>query len=749
MDNLERIRSVQYELFSQKFGNLIIQEPKGWSSDTESFKRDADSRSITSKIDVDLEFFGNASKYLRDVYNTLGIEERVVLTKYEKNKFSLSEEWAIKYVQELDLTTYKIISRTGNVSVNAREGGLFSDIKIRESDEYDLLDNLSADEIDLGSLKTQVFQPLGRKLFVESKLDGEAVGYRVNSYRYDRFGSVNNVSTVRTIPLNVVYNSNEKDVVSPFNSSSFQNDTIPHSESTTVGSTQNIGDLFFFRAEQEITLNVSLNMEYKVSDFRKGSNVEEFEFGVRFFRTKLVGVNDELTDDFEVDANFDPSTSIGTLKTISNYNKTITLETGDSLGFVFKSKFDYKGFFGDGRVDVYSNVLSSLLVLEDQTKYEEDITISRCIKPLEFFNRLIAKITGKNGLVKSSIFEKGGEYEFTVIDNGLFARGFPDSYPNGNDEEQRIQLKSSFKNAFESFNYLEPLCWYTEFIGNKEYIRIEKATYTQQNFIGIKLGNVDNIEYESSKMDYFSKIEIGHDKSLDYEEINGLDETNGKSEFSTFVTKNISAYSVISKFRTDSVGYELTRRLPFKLYPKEDSKRDSDIWIHDAYSLPSGVITHKKWDYEGRFTSKPIGIYDPNSAWNLWLSPMNRLYYGHSYSVKRGLYHYGNKRIRFNSSNANQNLITEKNGLVLSESGSIKISDIPKARVEATMINFNFNMNQSIENMFKGTTKIEGVNIKNYFGLIEYIERGVKKYGRLVTLESSDEAKITLIKARL
>jgi len=744
MDNLERIRSVQYELFSQKFGNLIIQEPKGWSSDTESFKRDADSRGITSKIDVDLEFFGNASKYLRDVYNTLGIEERVVLTKYEKNKFSLSEEWAIKYVQELDLTTYKIISRTGNVSVNAREGGLFSDIKIRESDEYDLLDNLSADEIDLGLLKTQVFQPLGRKLFVESKLEGGYTGYRINGFPHKAVSGTND-ETSRPIPLEVVYNSNPKDLVNPFNSDISSNLTTPHTLSYEIGEELQSSDLFFFRAEQDISLSLKLDLKYKITQIQKLRS-EIQDFSVNLIKTNKVVESDLIK-------------SVTTLMTFTDFTLNVdkiyddvfdvTLLKDESLALVFTFKSSYDGGGSRGFVNFYLNVLKSILVVQDKTKYEDDVTISRCIKPLEFFNRLIAKITGKNGLVKSSIFENGGEYEFTVIDNGLFARGFPDSYPNGNEQEQRIQLKSSFKNAFESFNYLEPLCWYTEFIGNKEYIRIEKATYTQQNFIGIKLGNVDNIEYESSKMDYFSKIEIGHDKSLDYEEINGLDETNGKSEFSTFVTKNISAYSVLSKFRTDSVGYELTRRLPFKLYPKEDSKRDSDIWIHDAYSLPSGVITHKKWDYEGRFTSKPIGIYDPNSAWNLWLSPMNRLYYGHSYSVKRGLYHYGNKRIRFNSSNANQNLITEKNGLVLSESGSIKISDIPKARVEATMINFNFNMNQSIENMFKGTTKIEGVNIKNYFGLIEYIERGVKKYGRLVTLESSDEAKITLIKARL
>jgi hypothetical protein len=170
--------------------------------------------------------------------------------------------------------------------------------------------------------------------------------------------------------------------------------------------------------------------------------------------------------------------------------------------------------------------------------------------------------------------------------------------------------------------------------------------------------------------------------------------------------------------------------------------------MHDAEVIEgTDTITHKTW--QKRFDTKPIGVYDADSSWNLWLSPMNRLYYGHSYSVQRGLYHYPNKKIRFNSSNANQNLITQDNGIILSESGSLIISSLPQARVEATKINFTFKMTQTIDKMFKGQTDLNGKSVLNYFGLIEYIENGVKKYGRLIKLESSEEANITLIKARL
>ena len=753
MENIERSNTVYYELYSKKFGVERIQEPKGWANDSESFERDTDSRGITSKINIDLEFFGNASDYLKNIYNVLGVEEKVIITKYEKSRFTLSEEWTIKYVQELDLTTYKIVSRTGNVTLESREGGLFSDIKNRESDEYDLLNNLSADEVDLGELKTEKFQPLGRKLFSESKLqlEGTGINYRINSRDVTGLSS-RQVGASRTVPLSVFYNSSQKDISTPSWSSEANNTLPKHSSSNDLGEDVEINQFFFYEAERDDTrLNLDFKINFKIVSLRLGTSSDAKYFNVQLYRTKK---NENLEDEL-IDINILETINLETYTLgqliQTTYNEPITLNKGDSLAIVFRTEMTFNGapFQEKGFMYTYVDVLKSELIVEDKTKYNEDITISKCIKPLDFFDRIVGKITGKTGLVKSSIFEEGGDYENIVIDNGLWARGFKNVYDNGSDEKQRIQLKSSFKDAFESFNYLEPLCWFTEIVGNTEYIRIEKATQTQQNFISIKLGSVDEIENESSKLDYFSKIEIGHDRSLEYEEINGLDETNGKSEFTTFVTKNVSVYSAVSKIRTDAVGYELTRRLPFELYPKEDSKRDNDIWMHDAYVLPSGVRTHKKWDYADRFTTKPIGIYDPDSAWNLWLSPMNRLYYGHSYSIKRGLYHFPDKKIRFNSSNSNQNLITEKDGFKLSENGSIKIIEIPQARVEATKVNFTFKMTQNIETMFKGFTTINNSQFPNYFGLIEYIENGIKKYGRLVKLDSSDKSKITLIKARL
>lgn len=746
MDNLERDNNVIYELYSDYLGKAYIQPPKGWSSDTESYSRDTDSRAILSKIDVKLEFYGNGADYLKNVYYNRGVQEIVQLTKYEKDKYSLDEAWKVKYIQQLDMTTFKEVTKTNNVTVSSTEGGLFSVIDNKKSEDFDLLDNYSYDDTYIGELTTHKFQPLGRKIFLESKLEDSQTGYRINSRRYDNLGG-NYVETSRPIPLKITYNSNVDDITVPLNSEDTNNEAT-HNNNYGTGDTVDIGDFFFYRAERDLDLIINLDLKYKLTKIKEGSNITPEYIGVKLYKTTLVGSSDNVSEVRTIYVSEgDPYNIIDDVIVVTLTNEPISLLEGQSLCISFFTISYYKGLFGNGYADFYVNVLNSKVVVEDVTDYTTIVTVSKCIKPIDLFDRLVAKITGETGLVKSSIFESGGEYEYMVVDNGLWARGFPNTYTDSSDEEQNIQITTSFEDAFESYNYLEPLAWFTEKIGNKEYVRIEKAKHTQQNFIGISLGVVDDVEYDSSAEDYFSTIEIGQEDDLEYEEINGLDETNGLSNFSTFINQNISEYSVISKYNIDSVGYELTRRFNYENYPKEDTSRDENIWLHDA-KLLDGVITHRRW-YDDRFDEKPTGIYDADSTWNLWLSPMNRLYYGHAYSVKRGLYHYDDKKITFGSSNANQNLTTVKDGVTLKESGSLTIKNLENPRVEATMVELTFKNTQEIENMFKGTTNVNGVEVPNYFGLIEYIENGKRKYGRLVTLDNSEESKLTLIKARI
>ena len=738
MDNIERNNESEHKLFTKLFGEIVIQEPKGWNNDAKSYKRDKKSRSILSKTTIDLEFFGEASEWLNTLFRAFGIQEKVLLSKFEKNDTLVSEEWKLRYVQEVDMGTFDQDAKTGKTTVKATEGGLYSDIKNREANKYNLIDRTSADGDDIGVLKTYPFQPQPRSIFLDSLLEDSQNGYRINSERF----KTSNSDSHRTVPLLEVYNSDADNVFTPFNTSTAFNSIIPHPQGFSIGTDQSVGNQFYWRSNLDRTIRVKLDLEFKVESVNyKRATLKEMAVELR--KSEAVGNDDELLTK-EILLFIDKHhTKVGVTQTV-NIDRDIYLNKNESLSLIFRTSAALGDGISKGHMDTYLTVIKSRLVVQDVTDYA--ITVSRCMKPIDLFERIIAKITGKRGLIKSSIFGEGGEYENFVIDNGFWARGFPDSIIEEDEQVREIQLNTSFKHAFESFNYLEPLTWFIEIEGKQEVVRIEKATYTMKNFIGVRLPAVDQIQHKASKPDFFSQIIIGHKKSLDYEEINGLDEPNGRSLFGTHISRNDSKYTIESEYRNDSVGYELIRRFAFSRNPKKDTTRDSHIWMHDA-KLVAGVFRHNLWpDY---FDSAPTGIFSPETAWNLRLSPMNRLFYGHGYSVNRGLYHYPHRFIRFDSSNANQNLKTTFNGVTLHEKKEIKIQDLEKARIEPMKTDITFKMTQSIEDQLAGTTKVDGEDVPNYFGLFEYIEEGATQYGRIVKLESDEESKLTVQNARL
>lgn len=740
MENVERTTKVRYELFSKALGLLVLkQEPKGYNDDTRSYQRDKNSRGILIKTKIKLEFFGDSAEYLTNIFTQFGISEKVLLTKFVRDTKSLSESWKFRYTQKLDMGKLKETSRQGSVTVDATEGGLFSDINNRKSNKYDLINQESADGIDIGVLKTKRFIPQPRGIFTDSLLRDDTKGeYKINSAT-----GTGIFNYVRTVPNEIVYNTMPEDVKQAWLSDNTYNDSTHPLQSLLVDP----GNLFFYQSEIDRTLRIKIDITFRITRIEH-SNVTQQKLKVEIPITAINENNqDVLVGSVEL-LNIDsPQTKEGQEFTVS-YNNKIKVFTGQSLGCVFNTE----ALATNGYMIAVLSVQNSKIQIIDETVY--DVTESRIIKPFDLFERVVAKITGKNNLFKSTVFGEGGEYENMVVDNGFFARGFPNAFLDDNGIEKTIQFNTSFQDAFNSYNYLEPLAWFIEIDGGKEVVRIEKATHTMKNFIGLRLTSVDNILNDASKIDFFSKIVLGHKKSVEYEQVNGLEEPNGKSEFSTHITDTESEYSVISEYRFDSIGYELTRRFQFSSNPQKDTKFDDNIWMHDAQVDSEGIYTHNLWADKSRsqpaaFDSAPTGIFDPETAWNLWLSPMNRLFYGHGYSVKRGLYHFRSAKIRFASSNSNNNLRTVIGGFELHEGGNITISDIEKSRIEASKTNLNFRMTQEIEDTLLDFTEVDGEPVPNYFGLIEYLEKGDLRYGRLTKLDGDSESKLTIQKARL
>ncbi len=732
-ENIERTKSVRYSLFSSALGELVLdQEPRGYNDDTRSYQRIKGSRAILTKTKISLEFFSKGAAYLTTIFRSFGISEKVLLTKYVKDTTSLSESWKFRYVQKVDMGKFDVISKQGNVTVDATDGDLYSDINNRKSDKYDIINTESADGKNIGNLVTKRFVPQPRGIFTDSLLrENEKIDYRVSSNT-----TTGQSSRVRTIPNKIVYNTIE-DVKEAWLGDDSYNDKVHVAQGNFIDPS----NIFFYQAEKDTTLQIKMQLTFTITEFEQ-SGASNKRLLVLY---QTAQVNNDLEDVLMSSEDLleitDPDTKVGQEFSTPSFDREIFVPTGGSLAFVLNTRAD----LSNGFVGVHLNVTKSVISVEDKTPY--GISEGKCIKFFDLFERLVAKITGENGRFKSTVFGVGGEYENMVVDNGFFARGFPDVFLDDNDVEKRIQFNTSFQDAFNSGNYLEPLAWFIDIEGSREIVRIEKATYTMKNFIGLSLTAVDNIQSKASKPDFFSKVILGHKKNVEYEQVNGLEEPNGKSEFNTHITEGNSTYSVVSEYRTDPTGYELTRREQFSVSSRKDTKYDEDIWMHDTKVDAEGIHTHNLW--ADRFDSSPTGIFDPETAWNLWLSPMNRLFYGHGYSVIRGLYHFSSAKIRFASSNANQNLRTIIGGVELHEGGNITIDDIENPRIEAEIPSVTFKMTQKIEDTLTGFTEIDGELVPNFFGLIEYLEKGDLRYGRLTKLDGDKESKLIMQKARL
>lgn len=743
MDNIERVKQVKFELYCKELNRKGIDEPEGWNEDFLSFERDKDSKDIRRKVEIDLNFYGSGSSYLQTLYYGHGAGPICFIIKYEKSVTGLNETWDLAYIQKLDLTTFDIDKDTGAVKVKAHEGGLYDLIKNRYDDEVDLLDEYSLDGDYIGPLKTYPFQPTERKIFLKTLLEGDYDRYRIGTGYWE--SAV--IYSGRPVPFDIVFKSDGAgDIQQPTLVNEIYNDGRDRSAPAdpTIGYTVGSDMPLFFEAEETKEIRVKASVTFQLTEFEDRFVEGTPTLAVRFIKSYKAEDGEQKVKEFDTLIEIPIYSNINVEHTVE-LDKTVTLEKDESLSLIYVTEVAIDSTlnpFKNGYANTFVNSKATISLF-DLTSYPPQV--GRCIKPKDLFDRIVAKITGKVGLLRSDVFGEGGEMEYKVVDNGFFARGFPDKYTDADGAEIAIQFKTSFKEAYQAFEGITPMCWLTQKEGNKEIVRIEPDTYSMQNFEGITLEAADEISEKCSAKDLFSKIELGHEGDLEYEEVNGLDEPNGKSSFATHLGASVNnTYSKLSPYRYDSQGYELTRRVFFAAFPYKDTSRDEDKWIHDA-KLVNNIIMHRLWQED--FDAAPKGIFDPDSAWNLRHSPMNLLLGGHGRSVRRCLYHDESKFIRFAASNANQNLITYPQGIELregGEDGKIQIGSLKKQRIKADTITMTIKVTQELRKQLEGYNEN---GVKNIFGLIAYPEKGVKKYGRLVKLTSGETSKLELIKA--
>jgi hypothetical protein len=218
------------------------------------------------------------------------------------------------------------------------------------------------------------------------------------------------------------------------------------------------------------------------------------------------------------------------------------------------------------------------------------------------------------------------------------------------------------------------------------------------------------------------------------------------------INKIKETYEAIAKYRADSYGMEFARRLPIDKYGTEDSKYDSSIWFIDMKKGLNEVFNQRLWADD--FEEQPTGIFSPETAQNLRLSPLNMLL-RHGWAIGAGLVKYPLDYIRYGSSIANSGMTTKLKaseypiygGVARAENGNIQNDDLEKARMDGEIVEFEYQVDNDLLQKVRGKTVILGKEVSNFYGLVSFKnEDGIIEEGYLKKLSPNGTGKWTLMK---
>lgn len=726
IDTVSHKNVVEYALISDSQKRVEIEEPINYKDGNRNiYERDEDSRGFITARSNELEFSGVGAETLRTQVVTKGVREDILLEKKIKSDDRIDELWRNTIPVYMDLAELEVTEKKGGgivAKTKASEGGLKKIIDSKKSDSFDLTSTIDVAGNTIPSLSTETIFLESREIFLRSVLsveDNTEIGAAVSG---------GDTLNARCFPFVVDINSDQANI-----DYALGDKLSAASNDYASLSADKIGNCFLTSSDNDKRLRINGKVKATIidSDVSVGPNHMDIVIydGFGDFRFKEAI---KLTD-------FNPA-NLGEVIEYTFNDYELEVKQGESVAI---------GLLSDTADGIrYRVTETEIEITEDSIFPSSD---SKCLTYKQVLNRLLYMITGVDNLVVSDLLTTGSLSEDTLL-NGFWARAFPDVVNSGTDEERKIQFNVSLDDVLDHIEAIIPKAWWVEKIGNQEYFRIEPYSYTQQNFDGIKFGDKDengkviyleaeNIKRKVLGKNFFSTLLFGSEKGGDnYEEVFGLRSINGKASFSTINIKNKSEYSVLSPFRMGDVDVEIPRRKPYSLYPEEDTRYDSDIMC--IRSKKTGAFySVKKW--QDVFESSPTGLYRPNSAYNLDITPA-RLLLNHGSKINAGLVHHPNESIVWAESNCNSSFRSKVSGEdILAEDGIIPHSRLDSPTIKPWSVECTASVSQEVEDLITGKTN----GVFNWFGFfVIKTPNGIERF-RLIKSDLNKEGKHKLIEA--
>jgi hypothetical protein len=746
---------VKYVLSCQSdgFDDLVITEPIGWNNDEKEYARNTEYHGIFPKFSNNLKFIEDGADYINFAREVLGINASLKLTKYEKHP--RTDRWVRTYWGYLDMSTWNFENEQVQIKFNS--GGLEQLIKARESEsvEIDRPDTMDGKPMDPLLINEVSFD--GRRIFLKSKWEHNDNLNEVTLGVYSDDGNTRSKAT--GFPLNLVSPSHEQaKSVSGFSNGNDQSGStgmmiladFDRTRDLTVKGRNIKLKPFIYDGLNTINGSTEWNWAYFKINLTTYQNSIDFDVKERISLLHIgAGTNEGA-----LVYNSNVLNIHNQLLSIPDFEKNITVEQGDSVALEILLEADLKNYASSrARFYVRMTDFDGDLFVEEDSHFEP--SKSKFIFTHDLLDRLVEICSSSKNAFYSKFYGRtelgyaeNGPGAHVANTHGFWIRNF-DKYPLSTETDPNLfkPLTTSLKDAITSCIAVHNVGMGIEEINNKERLRIEPYGYFFNSNVTIRLPNqVKNIK-RSEAVDYYaSAIQMGYELGGNYSEAQGLDEPNGKSNFTTVIKSVKATFSRISKYRADSYGKEFCRRKPLELDSTLDTQYDEDVWFLDLKKTAANTFVQRKWQDD--FEQAPTGIFSPDTADSLRFSPFNMLL-NHGWVIAAGLAKYPMDYVRYGSSTANSQLKTKligRNEYV--ENGNIINSELGTPRFVAEWVEFEHECDFDVMQMVQGTTVIQGNEIPNMYGTVEYqVSDGRWERGFLFNLKPNDKGQWKVLKS--
>lgn len=646
----------RYKLYHENVGEYeLLYEPDFSGAFSEIISRDLTYHGIQRSISLNVRFIKDGYNFIKDVYETFGIEANMTLTILELNKqindYFTNSEWSIS------LVGYQIYDEF--LTVNLEEIGIAQKFKTRDDVLIDLQKLTTLSDLTLQPFVNETHDISLHSKTIAKKFEGYS-----NKEQSDNFTEQ---AQVEIVPA--VLDLHQPVTQIRYVLFSFQPEVNEIEGLTTTGmiiTEDEPAPIFVVEEPGSHKINIDFDYKLQVSGYPKPNGLVQ---GCSLYSLGGGSFNDVQIDVFLKIENPDDATR----------DEIITIKHYEGVGcglriFTAEEAFNYyleKEFIPNDRVSIYGKIRTysnwfrpgpgvryrfhsefyteqkvfNSLKIYALTQSPVPTSTAKSLLVFEAFARVAQSITDNADAFRSTLYGRTDSEPFSYDDDGdASLRSIVNGFQIRQFPLEEKPIFASFKDLFTTFEAIDNIGVGIE--DNK--IVVEKKSYFYNNTIVITLDSVADIKKSIAREYYYNEFENGFAK-WENEEVNGLDEFNSKRKWTLPITVIKNKLSKLATYIGSGYAIEFTRRKTYVANSTVDWKYDNDNFVIVVRRNGIAFEADRDQDFD---SDEFVNILDPATAYNLKISPKRTLK-NWGYVLRAGIERYLSKSIKFAFGEAN------------------------------------------------------------------------------------------------